>query len=124
MDKCTNVGILCSNVFLESKDQDQGMRAVKNLGTETTLGDVFVCLFYKCLAFCYFLIEFIMVTVVHEAIEISSVQLKETAFAHCIVCLQPKGKSLSIPIYLPFATSTSSHLPFPLAITTLFSVSM
>ena len=55
-----------------------------------------------------FEIEFIGVTLVHKAIQVSSVQVNKTSSAHCIVHPTPQAKSHSIPILPLFA---HLHLP-------------
>ena len=75
--------------------------------------------------FCFFFItEFIGVILVHQTIQVSSVQFSKTSSAHCIVCPLPKASLLPFPLVSPCSTSTYSHPLFPLTITTLLSVSM
>ena len=59
--------------------------------------------------FFFFLIEFIGVTPIDKAIQVSSVQLNETSSAHCTVGLSLPAKSLSI--FIPPLLLTSTHPP-------------
>lgn len=58
----------------------------------------------------FVLIESIGVILVHETLQVSSVQLNKTSSAHCIVLPWPQAKSLSIRFPCPFA---HLHLPTP-----------
>ena len=69
-----------------------------------------------------FFIKFIMVTLINNIKQVSSIKSFNTSSVYCIVCLPLKLKYPFVTMYfipLPFA-----HLPFPLVTTVLLSVSM
>ena len=72
----------------------------------------------------FFFIEFIEVILVNKIIWVSDVQFYNTLAVCCTVCSPPQLKSPSFTIYSPLPSSTFPHLPSPLVITILLSVSM
>ena len=74
-----------------------------------------------CMCFC---IECIGVILAHKIIQVSSVRLNETSSAHCILCPSHQAQCLSVPISPPLPTSPYPAPTFPLAVTTLLSVSV